>query len=260
MTLIVAYDGSPLAADLLVSASALAQVAKWPVLVMVVDEPGVECVAGGDPLLADVDVRRVGGRAAEELLRAAEEHQAAAVAVGLRSDERPGMGHVAEELLRNARTMLLMMRPGMRAITGLKRIVVPLEGSPSTSVAMRLADEAFCGRGREIVMLHAVTRSMPGEPGSMPAPRFVDQEHYDWMAWQEEFRMRFSQCPRGGRHRVCVRVGEPGDVILRETRNLGAELIALAWKQDPRKGRAPRLRRLLEEAPCPVLVVGPQQG
>ena len=83
---------------------------------------------------------------------------------------------------------------------------------------MRHADDAFCARGREIVMLHVVTGATPAEPGSMPAPRIVDQEHYEWAAWQDEFCMRFSQCPEGGRHRVCVRVGDPARLIAEEAR------------------------------------------
>jgi nucleotide-binding universal stress UspA family protein len=259
MTLLVAYDGSPLGADLLASSRALAAAADWSVCVLVIDEPGGgRAVPDDDPALAGLELQRTGGRAADEILRAAEHHDAAVVALGLRSDERAGLGHVAEEMLLNSPNMLLVMRPGMRVIAGLRRILVPLEGSPSTSAAMRLADDAFCTRGREIVMLHAVTQHVPGEPGSMPAPRFVDQEHYDWMAWQEEFCMRFSQCPKGGRHRVCVRVGEPAEVIMREAQDLGAELIALSWKQDLGQGRARRIRRLLQDSPCPLLIVGSQ--
>jgi nucleotide-binding universal stress UspA family protein len=259
MTVLVAYDGSQPGVDLLASARALAAAGAWPLRVLLIDEPDAgRSVEDGDPALAGLDVLRVGGRVAEEILAAAASYEAVVVALGLRSDERAGLGHVAEEVLVGARTMLLLARPGMRVITGLKKILVPLEGSPSSSEAMRLTDDAFCTRGREIVMLHAVTQHVPGEPGSMPAPRYVDQEHYDWMAWQEEFCMRFSQCPKGGRHRVCVRVGEPAEVIVREARDVGAELIAVSWKQDLSEGHARRLRRLLQDSPCPLLVVGPQ--
>ncbi len=109
-----------------------------------------------------------------------------------------GMGHVAEALLNGHVAPVLLVRPGMRAVAGLKRLVVPLEGSPSVSAAMRAADDALCARGREIVMLHVVTGDTPAEIGSMPAPRMMDQEHYEWRAWQDEFTMRFSSAPRAG--------------------------------------------------------------
>ena len=126
---------------------------------------------------------------------------------------------------------------------------------PVYSAAMRMADEAFCARGREIVMVHVVTGETPDEPGSMPAPRIMDQEHYEWVAWQEEFAMRFSQCQRGGRHRVCVRVGEPGQTAAEEARDVGAELVVASWRGDLAGDRAAHLKQLLAASPCPVLLV-----
>lgn len=143
----------------------------------------------------------------------------------------------------------------MRPLTTLRRLVVPLEGSPSASAAMGHADGALCARGREIVMLHVVTKSTPGERGSFPAPRIVDQEHYEWSAWQDEFCMRFSQCPEGGRHRVCVRVGEPVPTIVKEAQEDGAELIVLSWNGSFADGHGAVVKALLDTAPCPLLIV-----
>ena len=150
---------------------------------------------------------------------------------------------------------LFVFRPGMRPLTALRRVVVPLEGSPSSSEAMRLTEEAFCRRCREIVVLHVGTVDTPDEPGSMPAPRMVDQEHYEWSSWHEEFTMRFAACPEGGRHRTVVRVGEPPAVIVDEATRLPADLIVLAWTGVFSSGRSPYVHTLLDEAPCPLLLV-----
>jgi hypothetical protein len=104
-------------------------------------------------------------------------------------------------------------------------------------------------------MLHVVTGLTPGEEGSLPAPRIVDQEHYEWSAWQEEFTMRFSQCPEGGRHRVSVRVGDPARTIVRESASLQAELIVLSWRGSFEGGRGAVVKALLATAPCPLLIV-----
>jgi hypothetical protein len=93
------------------------------------------------------------------------------------------------------------------------------------------------------------------ERGSFPAPRIVDQEHYEWSDWQDEFCMRFSQCPEGGRHRVCVRVGEPVPTIVKEAREDGAELIVLSWKGSFADGHGAVVKALLDAAPCPLLIV-----
>ena len=141
------------------------------------------------------------------------------------------------------------------AVSTLKRLYVPLEGSPSTSAAMRAADDALCARGREIVMLHVVTGDTPAEVGSLPAPRMTDQEHYEWSAWQDEFTMRFSTCPEGGRHRVAVRVGEPAGIIAEEAGKNGAELIVLSWSGSFESGHGAVIKELLDTAPCPLLLV-----
>jgi nucleotide-binding universal stress UspA family protein len=150
---------------------------------------------------------------------------------------------------------LFVVRPGMRPISTLRRIVVPLDGSPSSSEAMRVTDEAFCGRGREIVVVHVGTADMPDEPGSLPAPRMVDQEHYEWSSWHDEFTMRFATCPEGGRHRTVVGVGDPPEVIVKEATTPPADLIVLAWAGVFAAGHSLFVRRLLEEAPCPLLLV-----
>ena len=67
--------------------------------------------------------------------------------------------------------------------------------------------------------------------------------------------MRFSQCARGGRHRVAVRMGEPGETILLEARRTDAELIVLSWGQSLEEGRSLQVKTLLEGSPCPVLLI-----
>jgi nucleotide-binding universal stress UspA family protein len=229
--------------------------------------------AGGAELgsadLADLEVVDLQGEAATTIAGLARKADLHAVAVGLRplpvgkgkpKGTAPGrLGHVAETMLSAGVAPLLLVRPGMRPLTELRRLVVPLEGSPSASVAMTRADDAFCRRGREIVMLHVVTTTTPGESGSLPAPRIVDQEHYEWSAWQEEFTMRFSQCPEGGRHRVAVRVGTPALAIAEEARADGAELVVLSWNGTFAHGHGAVVRELLEIAPCPLLIIPPER-
>ena len=162
---------------------------------------------------------------------------------------------MAEAILAAAVAPLLLVRPGMHPISSLRRLLIPLEGSPSGSASMKVADDAFCRRGRELVMLHVVTSDTPSERGSLPAPRMMDQEHYEWAAWQDEFTMRFSACPEGGRHRVSVRVGEPAVVIAAEAATLKAELIVLSWSGTFAAGHGAVVRELLDTAPCPLLLV-----
>ena len=253
MTLLIAVADTVADAELLASARGLAKAAGW-------DARAVHVRKAGGPELGSADAQGLEildlqGDPCDEIARILGMADVDALALGLRSTTGPGVGHVAQALLERPTAPLLLVRPGMRPLTSLRRLVVPLEGSPSASTSMRHADDALCKRGREIVMLHVVTKSTPGERGSFPAPRIVDQEHYEWSDWQDEFCMRFSQCPEGGRHRVCMRVGEPVPTIVKEARENGAELIVLSWKGSFADGHGAVVKALLDAAPCPLLIV-----
>jgi nucleotide-binding universal stress UspA family protein len=270
MTLLIAVADPRADEELVTSARNLAKAAGWSPRVVHVREAGGGELGSAD--LADLEIVDLEGEAPATIAGLAAKADLQAVAIGLRAAGEgrggkgkggkgkagAGLGSVAETLLEAGVAPLLLVRPGMRPLTGLRRLVVPLEGSPSASGAMKRADDALCARGREIVMLHVVTGSTPGETGSFPAPRIVDQEHYEWSAWQEEFTMRFSQCPEGGRHRVAVRVGKPAPAIAEEARKDGAELIVLSWNGTFADGHGAIVRELLDTAPCPLLVIPPE--
>jgi nucleotide-binding universal stress UspA family protein len=253
VTLLIAVADPQADAELLASARNFAAAAHWKVT-------GVHVHLAGEPELPSADVEglevaEVVGEPAEALAAFVDKVDAEALALGLRTRTGPGLGRVAEKLLGHHGIPLFLVRPGMRPLTGLRRLLVPLEGSPSASAAMKHADDALCTRGREIVMLHCVTGAISAEEGSFPAPRIVDQEHYEWSAWQEEFTMRFSQCPEGGRHRVSVRVGDPAKTIIKESVALQAELIVLSWGGSFADGHGAVVKSLLANAPCPLLIV-----
>jgi nucleotide-binding universal stress UspA family protein len=257
MTLLVAVADAQADRELVQSARALAAAARWEARGVHVREPGVPEPGSAD--LEGLEVTAVDGDPVEALTALVHGTAVDAVAFGLRCSRAPGstagLGHVAEALLNGHVAPVLLVRPGMRRVGSLKRLYVPLEGSPSVSAAMRAADDALCARGREIVMLHVVTGDTPAETGSLPAPRMTDQEHYEWSAWQDEFTMRFSTCPEGGRHRVAVRVGEPAPIIVEEAAKNDAELIVLSWNGSFESGHGAVIKELIEKAPCPILLV-----
>ena len=251
MSLLVALSGHDESdARLLADATALAEAGGWDVLGLHVGHADdVAGIAGLDPEVVE------GGEAAPHIVRRAAADEVELIALGLRTVPGPGLGSVAQALLGELVDPLLLVRPGMRPIGRLRRLLVPLEGSPSASQGMHYADEAFCARGREIVMLHVMTTQCPSEPGSLPAPRMVDQEHYEWSSWQEEFTLRFAPCSKGGRHRAVVRVGDPVETIVKEARDLDADLLVLSWWGTLAGDRAPVIRAMFEESPCPLLLV-----
>ena len=256
MTLLFALEEGGECLRALASARAIARAAGWSVRILRVPQGA----GGGIPdvphkLARDAEIVDLGDEPVREILAAVRADDVNVLSFCLAGILCDHDGELTEHLLREAAASLLIGRPGIREVTGIKRVLVPLEGSPSSSEAMRHAEEGFCTKGREIIALHVVTSDVPLEPGSLPAPRMMDQEHYEWMSWREEFTMRFSQCPQGGRHRTIVRVGDPGEVIRQEALELGADVIVAAWNRSLDEGHCARVKALLEGTPCPLLLV-----
>ncbi len=255
MTMLIAVADARADQGLVEAARALAKAAGWEAGIVHVRETAGEPELDKDAF-GDIAVAELNGAPAPTIRLLVDEAGVDALAMGLRRTSKAGLGHVPGALLGRLSAPLLLVRPGMRPLTTLRRLLVPLEGSPSTSDAMRFADDLFCTHGRQILILHVVTGDVPGESGSMPAPRLMDQEHYEWAEWKQEFSMRFSQCSRGGRHRVTVRVGDVAECIVEEANEHDVDLILLSWTGGPlRDGHGAVVRELLETAPCPLLVV-----
>ncbi|HSC91419.1 MAG TPA: universal stress protein, partial [Gaiellaceae bacterium] len=77
--------------------------------------------------------------------------------------------------------------------------------------------------------------------------------HHELEAWKEEFLARHA--PRPEDVRLEVRVGRPGESVLRVAEEADADLIALGWARDLSRGRAAVVREVLERSPIPVLLV-----
>ena len=259
MTLLFALEEGSDCLKALASSRAIALAAGWPVRVLRVPRD-----AGGlvpevpDKLARDIEIVDLDGDPVAEILAAARADDVSVLSFCLAGVLCDHDSELTDHLVRESAVSLLVERPGIREVTGIKRVLVPLEGSPSSSEAMRRAEEDFCAKGRELIALHVVTSDVPLEPGSLPAPRMMDQEHYEWMSWREEFTMRFSQCPQGGRHRTIVRVGDPKEVIQQEALELGVDVIVAAWSHSLAEGHCERVKALLEGTPCPLLLVPAQ--
>ena len=142
----------------------------------------------------------------------------------------------------------------------MKRILLPLDGTPSSAAAaepaLRLADWLAA----ELDILHVATWSeRPAEPGTLIAPYYIDQPHHEWPWWAREFAERFGTAL--GRHRpstevrVFVRAGEPAEEITRFAREQKSGLIALSARGWPDAAQGGVAEAVLRAAPCPVLIL-----
>ena len=142
----------------------------------------------------------------------------------------------------------------MRAIATARR--------PSTVLRRRLAVRSLLPRSLrplrplqrpaddvilEIVVLHVCARD--------EAPAFSDHALYETEAWGSEFLAR--NCPHG---RLELRVGSAEDLILEVADTAAADLIVLGWGQLLTPGQCRVVRRVLEGAGIPVLLLSARRA
>ena len=125
-------------------------------------------------------------------------------------------------------------------------MLVPLEGSLSTSLAPRALFEVASGERIDVVALHI------HDEDSIPS--FTDQPQHEMPAWTREFIHRY--CPWGiGDVQLETRIGRIGELVPIVAEQCGCDLIALGWSQLLAPGRAPVVQETLQRAHLPVLLV-----
>ncbi len=176
------------------------------------------------------------------------------------------LGRVAEKVIAGAARPILLVRPEAAAesgghIAGLKRLLAPVDGSPATAVALRSVANLAVQLGASMDLLYvAGPASVPAqEPGSIGAPRYVDQPQHEWPHWAGEVIARvggYANWPANVPMRMYLALGEAGPEVVRFAAAHGEDAIVLVRRSRLEPGRAAVLRAVLDRAPCPVLLVG----
>ncbi len=156
---------------------------------------------------------------------------------------------------------VLAVRPGVRVPKRPRRVIVAHEATPLPAPGVDLADTVAVATGAEVLLVHVLPsgagpEGRPKPPGTLEPPRFVDHGHHDWLAWRREFERRFCHLSRGVKATVVLETGSPARAILQATRHYLGDLLILTWKRQAAPGRARVVRKILREAPCPVLLIG----
>ncbi len=204
------------------------------------------------------------GRPSREIAQLAEELEADLVVVGFRSDARLEhflAGSVTEELLRSAPCPVLTVRHGVGgppdAGVPFRRVLCAADliepGAETVSYAVKLA-EAFHA---ELTLLHALEQVPEFEPGALVEIQALRQ------ALAEEARgLLRAAVPEADRKQLAVRdlvrAGSAHERILDVAREERSQLIVLGARSHRSLGRllfGSTSRRVLRDAPCPVLVV-----
>ncbi len=176
----------------------------------------------------------------------------------LRATEAPGVvmavlpsykggasGAVPDVLLRCQKPLVLVpMGAPPRRTRGLRRVLVPLDGTEEAAAGISGTLALFAESGLDLVVLHVF------EEGHVP--RFWDQAVHEQESWESEFLARF--CP-GPSARLELRSGRPWARILDVADREHADLIALGWTQPAAGGRGRTVWATVAGAHVPVMLL-----
>jgi hypothetical protein len=127
---------------------------------------------------------------------------------------------------------------------GIRRVLLPLDGTPQAAAAVAGPAGQFARAGVDLIALHVFDAAT--------VPRFWDHPAHGHRAWAEEFLAR--NCARPG-VRLELRSGGAADHVLEVAVRERADLIALGWARRLGKGRALTVKQTLSAATVPVMLV-----
>ena len=201
------------------------------------------------------------GTPAVEILQVAGEIKPRVIVMCKHSGAERGkmLGRTAMKVLHDARCPVFLVPPERGATPWhLQHVLVPHDGTPSTSAALQPAAELADRSRAELLVVHVTDiKTAPAEAGSLTTPRYVDQPQHEWPAWSSEFLNRLACiCPLGHLHvRIILAHGDTAAEILRLSEKQSTDLIVLAWRGLWEPPRAATMKAILREAHCPIMVV-----
>lgn len=232
---LAAVDNSLAANPVLVTARALARAMGARVEAIHVRSAQEEAPARAAAAVG-VPLRVVDGDVVERLREATADADTAALVIGGRSSPSSprALGSTALAVVTSCSRPVVVVPLAGRTAPILRKVLVPLEGAVSTSLAPRSIVELARNANIEVVALHV------DEDGSAPD--------------DDEFLRRF--CPWGiGYVTLERRSGRREDLIPAVADELGCDVIALGWSQELAPGRAEVVRAALERSPLPVILI-----
>jgi nucleotide-binding universal stress UspA family protein len=137
----------------------------------------------GDGIDVSTCVRH--GHAAEEILKQVRADPPAMIVMrthGRAGVERAIIGSVTQEVLAHCRIPLVLMRPGQRRPSGIRKLLAPVDGSPGGAVALGTAVGLAHATGASISLVEV---AMPVAMHTLCTYEYGGMSYYD-SAWDDE--------------------------------------------------------------------------
>jgi nucleotide-binding universal stress UspA family protein len=217
--------------------------------------------------LSDAIVDQAVGEAEREIPRTAAALGAELIVMsthGSTHDIAQLAGHVTLWVIQEALCPVLVIRSalgvaGAEKLRHVRRILVPLDGSPESTACVGHAADLARRNEAELCFLHVALAAgaLPKGRATLSAPRYLDQPYLEMEAWREEFVARCLGFEQQARLDVplqlFLRRGEPAAEIVRFASERACDLILAAWGGSLAGERATVVKSLLQRAPCPLL-------
>lgn len=246
-TVLAAIDNSAAARPVLLAARMLAGLLDASVEAITVRLDG-ESSARDLAARERIRLRIASGPVVDELVGAAAADDVAFLVLGARGTPggRRPLGSTALAVATGLRKPVVVVPPDAQVAHEFRRLLVPLEGTRSTSRAPEPVLEFAVGAHLDVIVLHVYDEET--------LPPFTDQPQHEQAAQAAEFLARF--CPSGvGSVRFESRVGRAPDLVPAVAAETGADMIALGWGQELAAARAPTVRAVLAHAPVPIILM-----
>jgi Universal stress protein family. len=270
---VVAWDGSPAAATAFPVARMIGAQLGADVEILHFLPKGTGAGAIADAArqhgLGDAEMPRLRvetGDPVKGILRTAEDAAVQVVILtthGRAVEEGRRLGRVAEQVVARTTTPIILVRPEAPPVREeLKRLLLPVDGTPKTAKALQPATDLAARLGASLDLLYVAARDgdRPTERGSMTTPRYVDQKHHEWPDWADEVVERLAVCCANCPPEVPVEMhlahGDIGREIERFAIEHKSDAIVLVRRSRLQVGRAKILRAVITRAPCPILICG----
>jgi len=169
-------------------------------------------------------------------------------------------GSVTESVLATRPARIVLLSPDRRQKEWkLRRILLAHDGTPASHAATAPAADLAQRAGAEVIAVHVAARGRerPREPGSMPAPLYIDQPQHEWPAWADEFMNRMLAAgapPSAIEFKLTVTSGRPGSEISELARERSVDLVVMAW-HGHWEHQTCATRVVIQTSGCPVLLL-----
>jgi nucleotide-binding universal stress UspA family protein len=247
-SVIAALDDSAAAEPVIAVAIRLAELYNCALRAVHVREDGSEA-ASAAARVANVTLESVTGSPVDRLITAASEPDVRAMVLGARGrrgGRRPAGSTALALITAISGKPVVVVPPDVSHPGRIDRVLVPLDGSRASAVALAGTINLARQSGLETVVLHV------REEGQLP--RFSDHLQHEARTWAEEFIARNCPCPPE-EVQLELRVGMPHEHVVQVARSSGVDLLALGWSQDISAGRAAVVREALARSPVPILLL-----